>query len=85
MAADCCWPVEANFLAQCIADNKQRTGDGPYPLLDVSSFLVATGSDPLKQYPRLPNELPAHNPLADARQSARLLRTCLVQLGYWPA
>ena len=85
LAADCAWPVEANFLAKCIADNTLRGTSGPYPLFDVSSFLVAAGSDPLKQYPRLPSELPAHNPVADARQSARILHSCLTQLGYWSA
>jgi hypothetical protein len=35
--------------------------------------ILALGRDPLATNERLPDELPAHNPLCDARQSARLL------------
>lgn len=76
MVADCPWPVEARFLAECISDDRlhiRRHTEGPYPLLDVASVLFALGRDPLATYNRLENELPTHNPLADARQSARLL------------
>lgn len=71
---DCGWPVEANFLSACVADKAEdRKWAGPYPLLDVAVALKSVGVDPLGTYSRLPSELPAHNPLADARQSARLL------------
>lgn len=74
MWADCAWPVEANFLAACVADDPtKRNWEGPYPLHDVATLLRAAGLDPLATYPRLPSEEPAHNPLADARQSAHLL------------
>lgn len=70
--ADCCWPVEANFLAACVADDPTaRNWEGPYPLHDVATLMLAGGRDPLGTYHRTPAELPAHNPLADARQSAR--------------
>jgi hypothetical protein len=69
MVADCGWPVEARFLCQCIDDEREmREWDGPYPLLELS-----TGSpEDMADRPRLDNELPKHNPLCDARQSARL-------------
>jgi hypothetical protein len=46
---------------------------GPYPLHEIASFMTAAGMDPMATYARLPDELPKHHPLADARQSARLL------------
>lgn len=72
LAADCSWPVEARFLLDCVKDTNDNWG-GPYPLIDIGSVLLGVGYDPLADYPRLDNELPKHNPLADARQSARLL------------
>jgi hypothetical protein len=74
MAADCSWPVEARFLNQCVDDfPKARREQGPYPFIDITSLILATGKDPLESFGRLTNELPEHNPLADARQSARIL------------
>lgn len=74
MVADCAWPVEARFLAGCVDDGRNnRNWDGPYPLHDLASILLANGKDPLAKYGRLPTELPEHNPLNDARQSARVL------------
>ena len=78
LVADCCWPVEARFLAQCVDDNPEaREWDGPYPLHDVASVLLAHGKDPLITQTRLPEECPAHHPLKDAKQSARILLTAL--------
>lgn len=73
LAADVPWPVEARFLSDCIADDGGREWTGPYPLIDIASVRLAVGLDPLGEEARLPMELPKHNPLADARQSARLL------------
>jgi hypothetical protein len=74
LAADVPWPVEANFLSQCIRDNLlEREWEGPYPIIDIASVLAARGYDPLQYFDRMMDELPEHNPLADARQSARLL------------
>lgn len=74
LAADCAWPVETRFLSDCVkVDTNERKFSGPYPLLEISSWMMAAGQDPLIQRERLPKELPQHNPLADARQSARLL------------
>jgi hypothetical protein len=74
LAAECPWPVEANFLSACIRDAPQeRKWQGPYPLYDISSFLFAAGMNTLETRVRLPDELPAHDPLADSAQSARLM------------
>jgi hypothetical protein len=81
LVTDCGWPVEANFLSACVADEPdERRWNGPYPLLDLSSVLLAAGKDPNGTFERLPNELPAHNPLCDARQSARVLIETLNEL-----
>lgn len=79
LAADCPWPVEARFLMECVRYTRVGMGrmagdfDGPYPLIDVASVRLAKGFDPIVAVERLPDELPVHNPLCDARQSARLL------------
>lgn len=90
LAADCAWPVEARFLCACVDDARpinrggmadgRRDWEGPYPLIDVASVALAAGQDPLGTNDREPSELPTHNPLADARQSARLLLKWLGQL-----
>jgi len=73
MLTDCGWPVEARFLSACIDDDpEERRWQGPYPLLDVASLLLAAGMDPLGKYDRLDTEQPAHHPTCDARQSARV-------------
>ncbi len=73
IVTDCGWPVEANFLSDCVADDLEaRQWQGPFPLLDLTSALVVCGIDPLTTFNRQPNELPKHNPLCDARQSARI-------------
>jgi hypothetical protein len=80
--ADCAWPVEARFLRECVNDApEEREWEGPYPLHEIATLMRAIGRDPLAYYDRLPNELPQHDPLADARQSARLLVECLDALG----
>ena len=73
MAADCGWPVEANFLRTCILENPARKWEGPYPFHEIATYLSVAGLDPLGKYDRTPSELPIHDPLADARQSARML------------
>jgi len=70
MAAECGWPVEANFLLACA---REHPGFQPYPVHEIASVFLAAGMDPLATYPRLPDELPVHHPMADARQSARLM------------
>lgn len=78
LVADCAWPVEANFLTACVRLNhREREWQGPYPLHELASLILATGGDPLATTDRLPDELPAHHPLMDARHSARQLVTAL--------
>lgn len=83
MAAEVPWPVEGRFLNHCIRDNYTgRKMDGPYPLYDIASIMFAAGMDPMDSYPRTESEKPAHDPLADARQSARLLAEALAKLNH---
>lgn len=81
MAVECGWPVEARFLAACVDDDLQdRKWKGPLPLHEIASIMTAAGIPPLENYQRTPSETPAHNPLCDARQSARLLAESLAKL-----
>jgi len=74
MAAECLWPVEARLLQKAVdEDRDNRNWEGPYPIHEIASFMLAAGMDPMATYERRENELPAHEPLADARLSARLL------------
>jgi len=85
LVADCGWPVEARFLAACVDDARPavRSGKaladsprdfaGPFPLHELSSLRIGAGFNSWHKPKRLPDELPEHDPLADARQSARLL------------
>lgn len=82
LAAECSWPVETNFLSKCIADDPAREWMGPYPLFDVAMIRFAVALDPLGVEERRPEELPAHDPLADSRQSKRLLIEALEKGGY---
>lgn len=77
MAADLLWPAETRFLQACIDDEAARRAEAPYPLIDVASVRLAAGMDPIASYDRLPSELPKHDPVADAMQSARLLLAAL--------
>lgn len=82
MAADCNYPVEAQFLIDCVKqDESARKWNGPYPFVDIGSVLLAAGVDPLQTFDRLPDEFPIHDPLADAKQSARILVDILKKLG----
>lgn len=85
MFAECAWPVEARFLAATIDDNHtEREWEGPYPLHDIASIRLAIGViNVLESCLRYEAELPIHDPLADARQSARLLIEALHKL--WKA
>lgn len=81
MAVECGWPVEARFLNACIDDDRgARNWSGPYPMHEIASIMLSAGMDPMTTYDRLPCELPAHEPLADARLSARLLAQVLSKI-----
>lgn len=72
--SDCVWPVESNFLTACVMDDPdEREWEGPYPCYDVMTLRLAAGLNPHERCERLPNELPEHDALCDARQSARLM------------
>ena len=74
MFADCLWPVESRFLIDCVADYQPyRNWEGPYPFHDIGTFLLAHGLDPLQKFERQVGEMTEHNPVCDARQSARIL------------
>lgn len=78
LVADCAWPVETQFMSDIVQDyQEEREWKGPYPLYDLASILFVLGVDPLMITERQANELPAHNPLTDARQSARQLISAL--------
>lgn len=78
IAAETPWPVEAKFLEDCINDDPlEREWSGPYPLIDITSVMFAVGMEHMKMFNRNKNELPEHNPLADSRLSARLLKVAL--------
>lgn len=79
--AECQWPVEGKFLSMCVGvDYPNSKWDGPYPFHEIASVMLAAGMDPLSNYDRLSSELPKHEPLADARQSARLLLEALEKI-----
>ncbi len=75
VAVDAGYPVEALFLAACVADDfATRQWLAPYPLHEVQTAVTLTEYKLADE--RRPNELPMHNPLADARQSARIWLEC---------
>ncbi len=74
LTADCAWPVETNFLSACVrAKPEERAWEGPYPLLDLANVVTTLSGDATKLSERHADELPAHHPLMDTRQSARVL------------
>lgn len=82
LAADTAWPVEARFLARCVDDmrpsptfsnsdkDNPRYWEGPYPLIDIATLLAVCPDANVPRDEAL-GELPEHDPLADARHSAR--------------
>lgn len=64
VVVDCGYPVESGWLLEI--------GAKVYPLHELATALKMSGNDPTGHYPRLANEAPAHHPLYDARQTARL-------------
>lgn len=76
LAADHPFPVETEFLSGMWVERKisaKADVPSPYPLFDYANFRAGRGLDPIETLPREESELPAHNPLADARQTARLI------------
>jgi hypothetical protein len=78
LVADCAWPVETRFLSACVDDDPlRRAWEGPHPLLDVAVVRLGAGLEPLMKEPRLPHELPEHDPRADVVFSRRRLAQAL--------
>ena len=67
--------VEAHLLREMHRLGGIGDWDGPFPMHDTASLLLAAGEDPtsedayLEKYD-IPAYTPAHNPLADARNTA---------------
>jgi len=75
--ADCGSPCESGFLRECVKDDlENRQWSAPFPLHEVGTALFLLGMDPTATYDRRPNELPAHNPVNDARASGRIWLEC---------
>ena len=76
--ADVAYPVEARLLERCVRQYEQeRKGYGPFPLLDMSSLLLARGIGPLKEREALLTQRPSgekHNALYDVLVSAAVWR-----------
>jgi len=76
--SDCPFPVEFNFILEMLHSVGHRDmTHSPLPLIDVASVLLAHGYDPIATYKRREDELPAHDPCKDARQSIRLMLSVL--------
>lgn len=68
--ADVSYPVEANLFRKCIEKNlAERSFSGPFPLLDLSTFLLAKGYNPLLERQLLIDNPMGerHNALVDVR------------------
>jgi hypothetical protein len=66
LMADCTWPVEANFLSDCIADDPvTRYWMGPYPLLDAATLRAAGLASETED---------VHEPLTDAKETWESIR-----------
>ena len=68
LIGDCIYPVETNFMAKVFEDVViNDVSDSPY-IYDINLIQELNGI----RLPFLPSELPHHNPLNDAKQSARV-------------
>jgi hypothetical protein len=78
LIAHVAWPVEARLLLDVYCG--KRVWDGPYPLIDVASVLLAKGFDPttvdgyLREHGIAAPEGSPHHPLYDARAAERCFR-----------
>lgn len=78
LVADCAWPVETNFLSACVQDaGPDAHFLGPLPLYDLTALALFCKVDSPNQPARLGDELPEHDPAADARHTARMLQALL--------
>lgn len=82
--ADWGYPVEARFLTRCREAAYWMIEDDPSwlmpaPLQEIDTLRMAAGFIDHGD-PRLPDELPEHNPLNDARYSARIMLKAMARL-----
>ncbi|MDA8216826.1 MAG: hypothetical protein M0Z94_04330 [Dehalococcoidales bacterium] len=78
LVSEISWPVQTNFLSACVQDlPAQREKESEMLLYDLSTARLVRGLGSADKEERLPDELPQHNPLADARQTARLFVAAL--------
>ena len=81
MIAHVAWPVEARLLLDVYSG--ENVWNGPYPLIDVASVLLAHGHNPLSVDDYLAEhgidapEGSPHHPLYDARAAERCMRHLL--------
>ena len=75
--ADVAYPVEMGVFKKCVEINKtERSFLGPFPFLDLSSFLMAKGYDPLVKRLSLVDSkaFNQHHALDDVRIAAEIWR-----------
>ena len=84
LIAHVAWPVEARLLLDVYPG--EWIWEGPYPLIDVASMLLARGFDPLtvdgflRDVGAEPPSGSPHHPLYDARAAAMCYRALLASL-----
>lgn len=71
--ADVAYPVETRFLAACQDDDPDRAWNGPYPLHDLATWLLAAGYDTDVDRFEMASmkDFDKHDPMADALASAK--------------
>ena len=74
--ADVMFPVEARLFTECVRRHPGSDMKGPFPLIDLSSLLLAKGIDPLADRESLVNKelenVARHNALDDVRMSIEI-------------
>ena len=73
---DVVWPVEANFLRECVQDVGARAKQAPFPLLDIATKLYPEDPERLR-FVDGTLEMRPHHPIDDAYASACALRYVL--------
>lgn len=85
--ADVGTPVEAFLFRLCVGDDPARAKDGPFPVHELATLLLAGGLNPLAERALLASRWGVewagrpHNPLDDARVAALLFRCGLRLFG----
>lgn len=85
VVADVIYPVETRLFEKCIQlSAKEREYQGPFPLIDLSSALLAKGIDPLKKRDELVERKgrTQHNALNDVEMSIEIWRRYISAEGY---